>query len=61
MQPAPSLTVVGAGTNTSDYELHACLLHAATGQLLPDALRGHVRTLQPNIAEAQSITFSEIA
>jgi len=55
LQPAPCLTVVGAGTNASDYELHGCLLHAATGQLLPDALRGHVRQLQPNIEEAQAI------
>jgi len=64
LQPAPRLVVVtaaGAAT-TSDYELHGCLLHAATGQLLPDALRGHVRSLQPRLhqSQVQQVTFSDL-
>ena len=66
LQPSPVLSVVGGLGAPSEYEIHGCLLHAATGQLVPEALRGHVRTVNETTAteEASSVphllTFSEI-
>ena len=39
--------------------MHGCLLHAATGQLVPEALRGHVRSAAV-VGEELTLTFSEI-
>jgi len=47
---------------TSDdlsHQVHGCLLHAATGQLVPEALRGHVRGIK-NVDEEQLLTFNEV-
>lgn len=43
----------------SEYEVHGCLLHAATGQLVPEALRGHVRPIKA-VNEEQKLAFTEI-
>ena len=73
LQPAPTLSVCGGGVNLAqanlagqvpappsiDYEVHACLLHTATGQLVPESLRGHVRKIGAP-GEAQLLTFSDI-
>ena len=41
------------------HQVHGCLLHAATGQLVPEALRGHVRGIK-NVDEEQLLTFNEV-
>ena len=62
LQPAPVLAALG-GISTmevgAEFEVHGCLLHAATGQLVPEALRGHVRPIKP-VNEEQRLTFSEL-
>jgi len=59
LQPAPTLSGVGGATAGTEFEVHGCLLHAATGQLVPEALRGHVRSIGP-LGEEQNLNFSEI-
>ena len=56
---APVLSPVGVGPADEDYEVHGCLLHAATGSLMPEALRGHVRGVRVADDE-QRLTFSEM-
>ena len=47
LQPSPILSAIGGvSTLGAEFEIHGCLLHAATGQLVPEALRGHVRPLK---------------
>ena len=60
LQPSPILSALG-GTMVGgpEYEVHGCLLHAATGQLVPEALRGHVRAVR-SASEEQRLAFSEI-
>ena len=60
LQPSPILSAVGGISNTgSEYEVHGCLLHAATGQLVPEALRGHVRPIKA-VDEEQRLAFTEV-
>lgn len=59
LQPAPTLTLLGGANSGADFEVHGCLLHAATGQLVPEALRGHVRSAAV-VGEELTLTFSEI-
>ena len=60
LQPSPVLSAIGgiAGLG-SEYEVHGCLLHAATGQIVPEALRGHVRSIA-SVGDEQTVTFAEI-
>ncbi len=57
MQPSPILSVVGGTGAPSEFEVHGCLLHAATGQLVPEGLRGHVKRVSKGLDE-QRLTFS---
>ena len=60
LQPSPILSALGGVSALGvEFEVHGCLLHAATGQLVPEALRGHVRNIKP-INEEQRLTFGEI-
>lgn len=60
LQPSPVLAALGGVSSLgAEFEVHGCLLHAATGQLVPEALRGHVRGIKP-VNEEQRLTFSEI-
>jgi uncharacterized surface protein with fasciclin (FAS1) repeats len=60
LQPSPILSAVGGVSSLGvEFEIHGCLLHAATGQLVPEALRGHVRQIKP-VNEEQRLTFAEI-
>ena len=60
LQPAPVLAALGGVSALGvEFEVHGCLLHAATGQLVPEALRGHVRPIRP-INDEQRLTFAEI-
>jgi len=60
LQPSPVVSVLGGLLGAgSDYEVHGCLLHAATGSLIPDGLRGHVRGVKASAGE-QRLAFTEI-
>jgi len=59
LQPAPMLSLMGGANSGAEYEVHGCLLHAATGQLVPEALRGHIRNVA-GLGDEQKLTFSEI-
>jgi len=60
LQPSPVVSTVGGNSNTgNEYEVHGCLLHAATGSLIPDGLRGHTRSIKPLEGE-QRLAFTEI-
>lgn len=53
LQPPPHISICGGGVNQGvgvpvELEVHACLLHVATGQLVPEALVGHLRPLEAN-------------
>eukprot|EP00966_Prymnesium_polylepis_P100411 2325850-Prymnesium_polylepis.1 len=50
---------MGGANSGAEYEVHGCLLHAATGQLVPEALRGHIRNVGV-LGDEQKLTFSEI-
>ena len=52
--PHPAVSLAG-----NEYEVHGCLLHAATGSLIPDGLRGHARSIKPLEGE-QRLAFTEI-
>ena len=62
LKPAPIIHLIG-GTNIrgAELELHGCLLHAATGQLVPDALRGHIRHIGSVLSSGLLINFSDLS
>ena len=60
LQPAPLISAIGGVSALGvEFEIHGCLLHAATGQLVPEALRGHVRQIKP-VNDEQRLTFGDI-
>lgn len=60
LQPSPRLSALGGlSTLGTEFEVHGCLLHAATGQLVPEGLRNHTRPVKP-VNEEQELTFGDI-
>jgi len=60
LQPSPVVSTLGGLLLTgNEYEVHGCLLHAATGSLIPDGLRGHVRSVKATDGE-QRLAFTEV-
>ena len=60
LQPSPTVSICGGEPSmTNEFEVHGCLLHNATGQLVPEGLRGHIRRVG-SLAEEQIQTFAEL-
>ena len=47
----------GSGGRHIHKKIHGCLLHAATGQLVPEGLRGHVRAVK-SVDEEQRLAHA---
>ncbi|KAL1529690.1 hypothetical protein AB1Y20_000629 [Prymnesium parvum] len=47
VQPAPEVTIIPPPPADAVLEIHAKLIHRATGATIPDGLRGHVRPFHP--------------
>lgn len=60
LQPSPLVAIVGGPSATSDFEVHACLVHLRTGDIVPEAMRGHIRKVGPHAAQQVTLEFSEI-
>lgn len=54
--PSPEVMLLGA-PERAKLEVHALLVHRATGQLMADGLRGHVRAVGPRGA---AVRFAEL-
>ena len=54
--PSPEVVLLGAPEHAK-LEVHALLVHRATGQLMADGLRGHVRPVGPRGA---AVRFAEL-
>ena len=54
--PSPEVMLLGAPEHAK-LEVHALLVHRATGQLMADGLRGHVRAVGPRGA---AVRFAEL-
>ena len=58
VMPSPELLLLGAPDHaTATLEVHALLVHRATGQLLSGGLRGHVRGVE---ARGAAVRFGEL-
>ena len=70
LQPSPQISVCGGGVNQGvgvphtarvELEVHACLLHVATGQLVPEALAGHLKPLEASsLGNELTVRFNEL-
>ena len=66
LQPAPQISICGGGVNQAvgvrvELEVHACLLHVATGQLVPEALVGHLKPLDASsLGDEKQLAFNEL-
>ena len=70
LQPPPQISVCGGGINQGvgpphtarvELEVHACLLHVATGQLVPEALAGHLKPLEgSSLGNELTVRFNEL-
>jgi hypothetical protein len=70
LQPSPQISVCGGGvyqgvgvphTARVELEVHACLLHVATGQLVPEALLGHLKPLEASsLGDEKQLAFNEL-
>ena len=70
LQPSPQISVCGGGVNQGagaphtarvELEVHACLLHVATGQLVPEALIGHLKPLEASsLGDEKQLAFNEL-
>ena len=70
LQPSPQISVCGGGVNQGvgvphtarvELEVHACLLHVATGQLVPEALLGHLKPLEgSSLGDEKQLAFNEL-
>ena len=70
LQPSPQISVCGGGVNQGvgvphtarvELEVHACLLHVATGQLVPEALLGHLKPLEASsLGDEKQLAFNEL-
>ena len=74
LQPSPQISICGGGVNQGagaphtarhtarvELEVHACLLHVATGQLVPEALIGHLKPLEASsLGDEKQLAFNEL-
>jgi len=66
LQPSPQISVCGGGVHQGvgvrvELEVHACLLHVATGQLVPEALVGHLKPLEASsLGDEKQLAFNEL-
>ena len=60
VQPAPEIAIFPSPPPELLLEVHAKLIHRATGNAIPDGLRGHVRPLVTGSAGGDTALFNDL-